>query len=408
MEKSQIKSSIILKLEEDIEQGNNNALQEFWNKIERNGAPLIEKLPGDLENDLVTFIYKADEEVENVIFIPPIGWEKFLEYKMERLLNTNLWYITCKIKNDLRFDYTISVNDSLIDSDEGWETREMNLTYDKLNKNFLILCEEDDKEKKVSYVVMPKAQEHFWVKERVNISKGNIEEYYFHSEKLEKDRRIRIYTPYGYKKSNKPYKFLILTDGDEYLNLLSGKTVLDNLIADKKIAPIVVLFVDSTDIRYEELSCNDDFVDIIVGKLTPWFRGNYNISLEPKDGIIGGLSLGGLTATYLGLRHSEIFGNVLSQSGAYWYKPEDFKEVESACWMSTEFNKIERLPLKFYLNVGILEPKENMIGVNKKLRDVLESKGYEVKFEEFNGGHDYLCWGETLANGLISLISDIN
>jgi len=124
MEKSQIKSSIILKLEEDIEQGNNNALQEFWNKIERNGAPLIEKLPGDLENDLVTFIYKADEEVENVIFIPPIGWEKFLEYKMERLLNTNLWYITCKIKNDLRFDYTISVNDSLIDSDEGWETRE--------------------------------------------------------------------------------------------------------------------------------------------------------------------------------------------------------------------------------------------------------------------------------------------
>lgn len=408
MEKSQIKSRIILKLEEDIEQGNNTALQEFWNKIERNGAPLIEELTGDLENNLVTFIYRADEEVENVIFIPPIGWEKFLEYKMERLLNTNLWYITCKIKNDLRFDYTISVNDSLIDSDEGWEAREVNLTHDELNKNFLILCEEDGEEKKVSYVVMPKAQEHFWVKERINISKGDIEEYYFHSEKLEKDRRIRIYTPYGYKKSNMPYKFLILTDGDEYLNILSGKTVLDNLICDKKIAPIVVLFIDSTDTRYEELCCSDGFVDLIINELTPWFRENYNISSEAKDGIIGGLSLGGLTATYLGLRHSDIFGNVLSQSGAYWYKPEDFKEVESACWMSTEFNKIERLPLKFYLNVGILEPKDNMIGVNKKLRDVLELKGYEVKYEEFNSGHDYLCWGETLANGLISLIGDNN
>ncbi|WP_017415819.1 hypothetical protein [Clostridium tunisiense] len=71
-----------------------------------------------------------------------------------------------------------------------------------------------------------------------------------------------------------------------------------------------------------------------------------------------------------------------------------------------ENNKIERLPLKFYLNVGILEPKDNIIGVNKKLRDVLELKGYEVKYEEFNSGHDYLCWGETLANGLISLIGD--
>lgn len=148
MEKSLIKSRIILKLEKDIEQGNNNALQEFWSKIEKNGAPLIEELLGDLENDLVTFIYRADEEVENVIFIPPIGWEKFLEYKMERLLSTNLWYITCKIKNDLRFDYTISVNDSLIDSDEGWETREINLTHDKLNKNYLILCEEDGEEKR--------------------------------------------------------------------------------------------------------------------------------------------------------------------------------------------------------------------------------------------------------------------
>ncbi len=408
VEKSLIKSRIILKLEEDIKQGNNNALEEFWGNIEKNGAPLIEELSGDLENDLVTFIYRADEEVGNVIFIPPIGWEKFLEYKMEKLLNTNLWYITCKIKNNLRFDYTISVNDSLIDSDKGWETRENNLVYDRLNKNFLVLSGEDGEEEKVSYVVMPKAEEHFWVKERIHIFKGNIEEYNFHSDKLEKDRRIRIYTPHGYKKTNKPYKFLILTDGDEYLSLLSAKNVLDNLIEDKRISPIVVLFIDSTDTRYEELSCSDDFTDIIASELTPWFRKNHNISSEPKDGIIGGLSLGGLTATYLGLKHSEVFGNVLSQSGSFWYKPKEFKEYQSACWMSTEFNKIEKLPLKFYLNVGILEPKDNMIGVNKKLRDVLESKGYEVKYEEFNSGHDYLCWGETLANGLIALIGDNN
>jgi enterochelin esterase-like enzyme len=55
-------------------------------------------------------------------------------------------------------------------------------------------------------------------------------------------------------------------------------------------------------------------------------------------------------------------------------------------------------------NVGILETKDRMIDTNIKLRDVLIEKGYTVDFEYFNSGHDYLCWGETLANGLISLM----
>jgi enterochelin esterase-like enzyme len=45
-----------------------------------------------------------------------------------------------------------------------------------------------------------------------------------------------------------------------------------------------------------------------------------------------------------------------------------------------------------------------MIGTNIKLKDVLISKGYTVDFEYFNSGHDYLSWGETLANSLISLV----
>lgn len=106
---------------------------------------------------------------------------------------------------------------------------------------------------------------------------------------------------------NRKYKFLILSDGDQYLNLLSAKA-----------------------------------------------------------GVIGGLSLVGLAAT-IGLKYSEIFGNVLSQSGLYWYKPNDCKEQDGACQISSEFEKVKKLPLKFYLNVGILEEKDNMIGVNKIL-----------------------------------------
>ncbi|GCD10393.1 hypothetical protein [Clostridium tagluense] len=73
MEKTLLKSKIIMKLEENFQQVNNQAMEEFLWQIEHNGTPLIEKLECDFENDLVTFVYKADEEYENVVFIPPVG-----------------------------------------------------------------------------------------------------------------------------------------------------------------------------------------------------------------------------------------------------------------------------------------------------------------------------------------------
>ncbi len=402
MEKSLLKNKEILMLEEKIKQGNNEALNEFWNEIEKNGTPLIESLENDLENYLVTFVYKMEEEVENIVFIPPVGMEKFTENKMERLLGTNLWYISYKIRNNVRVKYAFSINDSLdINCNERWDK----LEYDKFNKKRLFFKGiYGDKDEIASYVVMPKADKQYWVQERSNISKGNIHEHEFSSKNLEKRRRVRVYTPHDYNEDVKPYGFLVLTDGDEYINVLSAKVVLDNLIYEKKIPPIVTVFIDSTETRMEELRCNDTFESILIEELIPWVRDNYNISEKAEDAVIGGLSLGGLTAGYIGLKHSEVFGNVLSESGSFWYKPESYEGYEPDCWISTEFKKVDKLPLKFYLNVGVLEHPQGMIGTNIILRDVLREKGYTVDFEYFNSGHDYLSWGETLAHGLISLI----
>jgi len=41
-----------------------------------------------------------------------------------------------------------------------------------------------------------------------------------------------------------------------------------------------------------------------------------------------------------------------------------------------------------------------------RVRDVLQAEGYQVHFQEFAGGHDYLSWRGLLANGLIELMSD--
>ncbi|WP_346905909.1 hypothetical protein [Clostridium sp.] len=46
-----------MRFKEKIELGNTEVVQVFWNNIEKDNAPLIEKIDGDLENSLVTFVW---------------------------------------------------------------------------------------------------------------------------------------------------------------------------------------------------------------------------------------------------------------------------------------------------------------------------------------------------------------
>lgn len=400
MEQKELQSKIIMDLLIKIKQGDKKASKQFLDSLQKDGAPLIENIEGDLENNLVTFVYEAQEEIDNVLLISAVTFNDLQQCKMEQISDTNWWYKTLKLKNDLRIFYYFSINDSF---DNDWERRFKESKHDKFNKNataFKNVLEDEDK--LISYVIMPNAKKDFWTKKRESVFTGSIHEYQFQSKILNNEHRIRIYTPYNYD-PEKSYSYLLLTDGNEYIDILSAPTTLDNLIMDEKVPPIVTIFIDSyEETRREELRCSDNFGGMIVRELIPWVRSKYNISNISSEAIIGGFSLGGLTASYLGLKHSEVFGNVLSQSGSYWYDPQGSKEGE--CWLGEQYNQIEKLPLKFYLNVGVLENEKQMIGTNVKLRDMLVAKGYDVYFEKFNSGHDYLSWGETLASGLISLI----
>lgn len=402
MKKSLFKSKIILQLEEKIKLYGDTAIEEFLFDIKQNGMPIIEELKNNAENSLVTFIYQGDKDCKSVLFVPDIGLDRFKDnykdFQMIKIEETDLWYITYEVRNDLRFLYYFSPNDPL---DDNWNDRFSNrVIYDKFSKKVLVFNEAGDIG---SYVIMPKSQEDVWAKKIQGVPRGNLEEYKFESKSLEDKRRVRIYTPYGYKKEEKPYGFMVLTDGDDYISILSAIETLNNLIASKKVPPLVAIFIDSTETRGKELKCNDIFCKVIVKEIIPWVRQSYNISACPEEAIACGLSLGGLTAAYLGLNYSEVFGNVLSQSGYFWYNSEDYAPNED-CWMSKKFKEVDKLPVKFYLDMGVLETKYKIIDTNINLSDTLISKGYDVDLQWFSGGHDYLSWGETLAYGLISLI----
>jgi enterochelin esterase family protein len=222
-------------------------------------------------------------------------------------------------------------------------------------------------------------------------------------------RYIGIYTPPGYDPEGAPYALLIFMDGIAYVSIdfVPTPTILDNLLSENAIPPVIALFVDHVidgqDRRMVELLCNKDFNRFLVDELLPQVRGQVNITNDPAETIIVGSSAGGLAATFAAYEFPEVVGNVISQTGAYRLGGPGRPE----CWLIRQFVKSERLPLKFYLDVGLFEDKGQGISslrVVRHMRDVLEAKGYPVAYAEHSGGHDYVVWRQTLVDGLVSLM----
>ena len=153
------------------------------------------------------------------------------------------------------------------------------------------------------------------------------------------------------------------------------------------------------------------FNKFLAQELVPWIHQRYHVTSDPSQTVVGGLSRGGLAAAFAGLRHPDIFGKVLSQSGAFWWRAKGSQSKDSSEefeWLTCQFAVSEKQPLSFYLDVGLLEDwfetPPSILLTNRHMRNVLLAKGYPVHYAEFNGGHEFLCWRGTLADGLLALV----
>jgi enterochelin esterase family protein len=280
---------------------------------------------------------------------------------------------------------------------------------DPLNPNKFV----QDKDR--SFVEMPAVKPQVWHKFRPDIPRGKVECLPWHSKFLNNDRQVWVYTPPDYNHDGNPYNVLFLFDGDVYTKDISAPTIFDNLIGDGLIPPLITVMLDSPD-RQHELYCNERFVEFIVGEIIPWLRQNYSTSTNPHQTTVAGVSAGGLAAAYMGFCHPEIFGNVLSNSGAFGWAPEqngesfwNWEAPPEGEWIIRQYANCEKLPLRFHLDDGLLEdqrdsPTPTILQANRHMRDVLQAKGYWLHYSEFCGGHQYINFRETLAEGLIALL----
>lgn len=403
-------SSRLAALQKELEAGNRAALEKFWQEVTKQGAPLVEPINGESRYVWLTFLWRAKEETKNVVVWSDLGnWRDLATLQMTRMADTDLWYKTYRVRDDARFPYQLSVNDSLIPFyTEARAKQPTKFQSDPLNPRQYDFF----KPTIYSVVELPAAPSLALITRPPDVPKsqgGRIDR--FASRILKNERRVWIYTPPGYKPEGKPYHLLLLFDGSGYVSLTPAPIVLDNLLAKGLIPPTVALLVDSGrgETRDRELTCNPQFAEFLTKELLPWVRQNYHVTTDPSQTVVGGASFGGLAAAYVAMKHPEIFGNVLAQSGSFWWKPENEEEYE---WLTRQFVASPKLPIRFYLQIGLLEnlstarpDSPTMLVASRHLRDVLQAKGYDVRLQEINGGHDFFNWQAALPDGLTSLLN---
>lgn len=371
----------------------------FWDTMNKKKMPIIDTDPLYPDYAWVTLIYRDSTSHKEISFeVFGIYSEYRLgDMKMHKLENTDIYYRSYMIPNDLCFSYRFKIRDTISDV--------IYRDIDKYNKNLI----PTGKQKGFSYSVLDlRANEPDWNTKVDSTIIHKMDTLGFESKILKNKRNVFVYLPPGYNPERKKgYPIIYLFDAFIYLNRVEAPNILDNLISKGKINPMVAVLIDNPTrtSRMTELPLNSNFKDAMISELIPLIKDKYNVTSNPNETIIGGMSYGGLAAAYISFYHPDIFGKVLSQSGGSWRGIEltdNFGNEVRNDWLINQFIIERQKPIKLYLDWGL---QENMVlGANRKFVRVLNEKGYHYKFIEFNGWHDWSNSRKTFPGGLIYLL----
>lgn len=395
-----VESPRLLRLKAGLAAGDRTALEHFWRRVAAEGTPLVEPVSMDSTCLLVTFLFRDSTANSVTLASAFAAWLGSLA-RLERLPQTDLWHRTVSLHASAQVSYRFRVETDAIAGAPVSASSPPRFVMDALNARV------DSALGVRSAFVGPAAPGLRWTAPRAGVSHGRTVRAQLPMRGRDTAQTVWVYTPPGYDSSSGTLPLLVLFDGGAYVadGIVGTPLLLDNLIADSLVTPLIVLFLPqelTPSARQASMGNNSDYIRFVAEEAIPWVQSRDRVTRDPRRIVVGGSSLGGLAASHLALRYPNVVGNVLSQSGAYqWSAPRD-REPE---WLTRQFILEPRQPTRFYLEVGRFEigaPADgvSLVEANRRFRDVLLSKGYELTYREIEGGHEYLSWRATLAEAL--------
>lgn len=332
----------------------------------------VQQYPFPEADTLVWYFYKgAAQEVS--VAGDMNGWSD-TQSPMQRLSTTDLWYRSERYASDARLDYKYVVNGNWI-----LDPRNPYTVSGGFGPN--------------SELRMPAYDPPEEILHHNGVLRGTIIDTTFAATTLNNSRPVSIYLPAGYESSTERYPLVLFHDGLDYLALGSAANILDNLIHERRIPPCIAVFVPAIN-RNPEYSGSqiDSFTDFIVGTVIKRIDARYRTRTDPAARAMIGASNGGNISLYIAMKHPEVFGNVGAQSSNI---------IES---IASEFQNGPRLPLRLYLDLGTYDIAI-LIPMVRGFVPILQAKGYDHLYHEFNEGHSWGSWRAHIDDALVFFFS---
>lgn len=357
----------------------------FYTKLQSSPYPIF-------ENDTTYILFYKGKNDSVGVLGDMNNWTDIIW--MKKVEGTNLFYLKGNAPSDARIEYWL-----MFGKNSMWSLDPLN-PFKSLN-GFGELSE----------LAMPAYKRHPYFNEFIYGKKGseeNLKVYEINSDYLGYKHTIHIYLPPGYNMETK-YPVLYLQDGIDYVEFAQVPTTMDQLIHDNKIKPMMVVFVTPPNRfqpgipnRMTEYGLNDNYVKFFAEELVPFIDKNYSTFIDPKARLVAGDSFGGLISAYIPFARPDVFANGYSQSGY-----QSFNNDKLITLYKTEPKK----EIKLYVDIGIYEevvggsflPKEelNFLEANRRLKKVLNEKGYNFVYKEYSEGHTWGNWKRHLIDALI-------
>lgn len=246
-----------------------------------------------------------------------------------------------------------------------------------------------------------------------DVPHGQVRSVNYYSAITKAWRRAMVYTPAGYEEeTTKRYPVLYLQHGageDETGWPAQGKMnfILDNLIAEKKATPMIVVMdrgyatdparpvpTNAAGQRPGGMAGNV-FPEVLVNEIIPMTDKKFRTIADREHRAMAGLSMGGFQTFQTTMTNTDKFAYIGGFSGAAFLQPNTvITDMYNGVWAdSTAFNRKMKL---VYLSIGTTEPERMYTGV-KNFHEALSKAGIRhIYYESPGTAHEWQTWRRSL------------
>jgi enterochelin esterase-like enzyme len=245
--------------------------------------------------------------------------------------------------------------------------------------------------------------------QRNNSARGKLTVVQYDSKTLRKSRQMGVYTPPEYSDKEKyPVLYLLHGLGQDYrqwTEWCQADNIVDNLIADGKIQPMIIVFpnCDSKLTVMDTSKANRSgradgfegygkpFEEDLLKDIIPYIDSHYSTFSDPAYRAIAGLSMGGGQSLNIGLHHLESFTYI----GGFSSAPNTNK-------VGGMYTNIELVPdtkgtnEKLKLLWIACGNKDGLFWVSQKAHQYLKEKGIPHIWRVDSNAHDNTEWDNNL------------